>query len=231
MPLPLQAKLLRVLQDGVVRRVGSERDDAVVDVRFISATNRDPEQALEEGTLRQDLFYRLRVVPIQLPSLRERPEDIPLLIRHFLEHFWRRHQLPGRTPPRLAPETMEALVRYEWPGNVRELQNVLENLVVLSDPDELIEPNRLSTLDSGQPEAGEGGGDGAGSFARGLDFRAPFHEAKDALVARFEREYLAQIVARTGGNMSEAARQAGIDRTTLYRLMEKHELSRGAFVS
>jgi DNA-binding NtrC family response regulator len=232
MPLPLQAKLLRVVQDGVVRRVGSERDDAVVDVRFISATNRDPEHALEEGTLRQDLFYRLRVVPIELPSLRDRPEDIPLLIKFFLEHFWRRHQLPGRTPPRLAPNTMEALVRYAWPGNVRELQNVLENLVVLADPDELIGPDRLSIMDTDEPSEMDGGeGDGRGSFARATNFRAPFHDAKDALVARFEREYLAQIVARTGGNMSEAARQAGIDRTTLYRLMEKHELSRGAFVS
>jgi DNA-binding NtrC family response regulator len=212
MPLPLQAKLLRVLQDGVVRRVGSERDDAVVEVRFISATNRDPERAL--------------------PSLRERPEDIPLLIKFFLEHFWRRHQLPGRTPPRLAPNTMEALVRYAWPGNVRELQNVLENLVVLADPDELIGPDRLSIMDTAQASEMDGEeGDGTGSFARAANFRAPFHEAKDALVARFEREYLAQIVARTGGNMSEAARQAGIDRTTLYRLMEKHELSRGAFVS
>jgi len=232
MPLPLQAKLLRVLQDGVVRRVGSERDDAVVDVRFIAATNRDPETALDEGTLRQDLFYRLRVVPIELPSLRERPEDIPLLIKFFLEHFWRRHQLPGRTPPRLAPETMDALVRYTWPGNVRELQNVLENLVVLSDPDELIGPDRLSIMEMGQSAASENGsGDESGSFGRAVEYGAPFHEAKDALVARFEREYLARIIARTGGNMSEAARQAGIDRTTLYRLMEKHELSRGAFVS
>jgi transcriptional regulator with PAS, ATPase and Fis domain len=230
MPLPLQAKLLRVLQDGVVRRVGSERDDAVVDVRFISATNRDPDEAMDEGLIRRDLFYRLRVVPIELPALRERPEDVPVLIRFFLEHFWRRHQLPGRTPPRLAPNTMEALVRYDWPGNVRELQNVLENLVVLSDPDELVEPDRLSILDM-SGEAREDDGGAAGTFAGALNFRAPFHEAKDALIARFEREYLAQIVARTGGNMSEAARQAGIDRTTLYRLMEKHELSRGAFVA
>ena len=231
MPLPLQAKLLRVLQDGVVRRVGSERDDAVVDVRFISATNRDPDTALEEGTIRQDLYYRLRVVPIELPPLRERPEDIPLLIRYFLEHFWRRHQLPGRTPPKLAPNTMETLVRYEWPGNVRELQNVLENLVVLADPDELIEPDNLSILDGGATATHDGAGGAEGTFTGAVNYRAPFHEAKDSLIARFEREYLAQIVARTGGNMSEAARQAGIDRTTLYRLMEKHELSRGAFVA
>ncbi|MGH7539691.1 MAG: sigma-54-dependent transcriptional regulator, partial [Gemmatimonadota bacterium] len=149
MPLSIQAKLLRVLQDGVIRRVGSEKDDAVVDVRFVSATNREPEEALRDGVLRHDLYYRLRVVPIHLPPLRERAEDIPVLIKHFIDHFWRRHQLPGAIPPRLAPEALDALVRYEWPGNVRELQNVIEHLVVLSDASEMIDRERLSILDDG----------------------------------------------------------------------------------
>lgn len=228
MPMPLQAKLLRVLQDGVVRRVGSEKADAVVDVRFISATNRVAEDALEQGMLRHDLYYRLRVVPIHLPPLRERPEDIPVLITRFVEHFWRRHQPPGKVTPRLAPETLDALVRYRWPGNVRELQNVIEHLVVLSDPDEIIDADRLSILSE---EASNGGGSSqsAQGFASSVNFRDAFHDAKQRLVDRFEREYLAQVVARTGGNMSEAARQAGIDRTTLYRLMEKHRLSKDAF--
>ncbi len=231
MPLPLQAKLLRVLQDGKVRRVGSEKEDAVVDVRFISATNRDPETALEEGHLRKDLYYRLRVVPIHLPPLRERAEDIPVLIRNFVDHFWRRHQLPGQLPPKLAPETLDALVSYDWPGNVRELQNVIEHLVVLSDPNEMIGPDKLSILDGGAGAVPSGGG-GAGSvsFSQLIDVHASFHDAKEALIGRFEREYIAQIIARTDGNMSEAARQAGIDRTTLYRLMDKHELSKEAFV-
>ena len=226
MPLPIQAKLLRVLQDGVLRRVGSEKDDAVVDVRFISATNREPEDALKDGLLRHDLYYRLRVVPIHLPSLRDRPEDIPVLIRHFVDHFWRRHQLPGDEPPRLATETLDALVHYSWPGNVRELQNVIENLVVLCDPDEEIPVDRLSILErSSDP------GDGSTAYGPAMDLRLPFHEAKQALIDRFEREYLAHLVARTGGNMSESARQAGIDRTTLYRLMDKHKLAREAFAS
>jgi len=225
MPPAIQAKLLRVVQDGVLRRVGSEKDDAVVDVRFISATNRDPEEALKDGALRHDLYYRLRVVPIHLPSLRERPEDIPVLIRHFVDHFWRRHQLPGKEPPRLAAETLEALIHYPWPGNVRELQNVIENLVVLADPEEEISPERLSIL-AQPPELS--GGHGLGPA---FDLRMPFHEAKQMLVDRFEREYLANLVARTGGNMSESARQAGIDRTTLYRLMDKHKLAREAFAS
>jgi len=225
MPPAIQAKLLRVLQDGVLRRVGSEKDDAVVDVRFISATNREPEEALKDGSLRHDLYYRLRVVPIHLPALRERPEDIPVLIRHFVDHFWRRHQLPGKEPPRLAAETQAALIHYPWPGNVRELQNVLENLVVLSDPEEEISVERLSILEQ-SPEMSQGNGLGPT-----FDLRMPFHDAKQMLVDRFEREYLAHLVARTGGNMSESARQAGIDRTTLYRLMDKHKLAREAFAS
>jgi len=227
MPMALQAKLLRVLQDGVLRRVGSEKDDAVVDVRFISATNRDPEEALEDRALRHDLYYRLRVVPIHLPALRERTEDIPVLIRHFMDHFWRRHQLPGKEPPRLSPEALDALIQYPWPGNVRELQNVIENLVVLSEPDEEVTPDRLSILGAPQ-EAGGGAGAVSGSP---VNTRLPFHDAKQDLVDRFEREYLAQLIARTAGNMSEAARQAGIDRTTLYRLMDKHNLAREAFAS
>jgi transcriptional regulator with PAS, ATPase and Fis domain len=225
MPPEIQAKLLRVVQDGVLRRVGSEKDDAVVDVRFISATNREPEEALKDGSLRHDLYYRLRVVPIHLPALRERPEDIPVLIRHFVDHFWRRHQLPGKEPPRLAAETQEALIHYPWPGNVRELQNVIENLVVLSDPEEEISVERLSILEQ-SPEMSQGSGLGPT-----FDLRMPFHDAKQMLVNRFEREYLAHLVARTGGNMSESARQAGIDRTTLYRLMDKHKLAREAFAS
>jgi len=226
MPMPLQAKLLRVLQDGVLRRVGSEKDDAVVDVRFISATNREPEQALEEGVLRHDLYYRLRVVPIRLPALRERPEDIPVLIKHFVTHFWRRHQLEGEEPPRLGRGTLDQLVSYDWPGNVRELQNVIENLVVLSDPNEEIPPDRLTMLGTTEID-GERRITGIPSF----DVAQPFHDAKQELVDRFEREYLSQLVARTEGNMSEAARQAGIDRTTLYRLMDKHNLAREAFAS
>ncbi len=230
MPMPLQAKLLRVLQDGVIRRVGSEKDDAVVDVRFISATNRHPEAAIRDGALRQDLYFRLRVVPIHLPPLRERAEDVPVLIKHFIDHFWRRHQLPGAAPPRFSPEALEMLVRHPWPGNVRELQNVIEHLVVLSEASELIGRKRLSILEEGMISTPISGDATSGSVAGMIDFHSPFHEAKDALIGRFEREYLAQVISRTQGNMSEAARQAGIDRTTLYRLMDKHELSKDAFV-
>src|SRR5689334_24996338 len=122
MSMPLQAKLLRVIQDGVVRRVGSEQQDAVVDVRFVSATNREPQDAVNAAVLREDLFYRLRVVPIRLPALRERIEDIPILAKHFLGHYWGRHRRRNEAIPTLRPETMEFLRTLTWRGNVRELQ-------------------------------------------------------------------------------------------------------------
>ena len=147
MSLPLQAKLLRVIQDGVVRRVGSEQQDAVVDVRFISATNREPQEAVDAGMLRDDLFYRLRVVPIKLPPLRKRPEDIPLLANHFLTHYWQRHRQMGDRVPRLSEAAIAFLRSRPWRGNVRELQNVIEHVAVLAEPDQLIQPNDIPVYD------------------------------------------------------------------------------------
>jgi DNA-binding NtrC family response regulator len=231
MPLELQPKLLRVLQDGAIRRVGSEKNDAVVDVRFITAINRDPEAALDEGLLRHDLYYRLRVVPIELPPLRERREDIPLLAQYFVDYFWKRHQIGGEQAPTLAPETLSVLTDYRWPGNVRELQNVMEQLVVLAEPTDELGIESLSVL-SEMPggTAGEGDGSGAG-LVPGVNLHQPYHTAKQDLIDRFERQYLSTIVTRADGNISEAARQAGIDRTTLYRLMEKHDLDKDELVS
>ena len=215
MSLPLQAKLLRVLQDGVVRRVGSERTDAVVDVRFISATNRDPQKAVAEGRLRADLLYRLRVVPIRIPPLRERMEDIALLASHFLSHFWEQHRRAGSQLPRLGPEALAVLRGRAWRGNVRELQNVIEHLSVLVEPGKEVKPDDLFLVD----EPGEGPG---ASMVPSDILRQDFHTAKERLVSEFERTYLRSLVDRSGGNMSRAARLASIDRTTLYRLMEKH---------
>ena len=220
MPLPLQAKLLRVLQDGVVRRVGSEKQDAVVDVRFISATNRDPLDAARQGLLREDLFYRLCVVPIKLPPLRQRPEDIALLARHFLRRFWTRHRTASAPLPVLTDEAIVFLQGCPWRGNVRELQNVMEHVTVLAEAGRPILPADIPIY--GESESA---GETVEGFPPGL-FGEPFHTAKDRLIAHFEREYLARVSSRTGGNMSRAARLAGIDRTTLYRLMEKHRMRR-----
>ena len=218
---PLQAKLLRVLQDGVVRRVGSEQQDAVVDVRFISATNREPQDAVTHGVLREDLFYRLRVVPIKLPPLRQRLEDIPLLANHFLAHYWARHRLPSDVAPRLTEDCMEFLRSRPWRGNVRELQNVIEHVAVIAEPGQPIGPDDVPIYEEASaPTADAAGGLPSGIMSEG------YHTAKDRLVAHFEKEYLTRLVARAGGNMSKAARLASIDRTTLYRLMEKHGFRR-----
>jgi DNA-binding NtrC family response regulator len=217
MALPLQAKLLRVLQDGVVRRLGSETQDAVVDVRFVSATNRDPQEAVRQGVLREDLYYRLRVVPIKLPPLRQRPEDIVVLAEHFLRQAWQRHRRGGEAPT-FREDTLAALQARPWRGNVRELQNLVEHVAVISSAGSRVEPDDLPNHDDEiMPQASL---DSLAGMQTLMD--KPFHQAKDELVARFEQEYVRRITAQSRGNMSKAARLAGIDRTTLYRLLEKH---------
>lgn len=217
MSLPLQAKLLRVVQDGVVRRVGAETAGDPVDVRFISATNRDPQEAVERGVLRGDLFYRLRVVPITLPPLRQRVEDIPILANHFLGIFWHRHRQMHDRMPKLTDAGVEFLRSRQWRGNVRELQNVIEHVAVLAEPDQPIGPSDIPIYDDVEMPV---------ERSSGVVLDGPFHEVKERVVSEFERDYLTRLVTRAGGNMSKAARQAGIDRTTLYRLMEKHGLQR-----
>ncbi|HEX6938508.1 MAG TPA: sigma-54 dependent transcriptional regulator [Longimicrobiales bacterium] len=219
----IQAKLLRVIQDGVVRRVGSAMADTVVDARFISATNRDPVEALADRALRSDLYYRLCVVPIRIPPLRERPKDIPILARHFLLTSWARHRDPTSPPPELTDDAIRALQARPWRGNVRELQNVIEHAVVLVEPGCRIYPEHLPT-----PDDDAGAAASAPFFSSFGSFGAQdYHGARHRLLAQFERGYLEWLVREADGNMSEAARIAGVDRTTLYRLMEKHELDKG----
>lgn len=230
MSQPIQAKLLRVIQDGVVRRVGSESVDAMVNVRFIAATNRDPREAMESNVLRKDLYYRLSVVPIRIPSLRERIEDIPLLAEHFLSTYWKRHRDRGSPMPYFSKAALNELQQREWRGNVRELQNVIEHAVVLLDPGAEVQP--------GDIPAGEGGGSPPSAapwkeeWKPDITFRDDgYHAERDRVLAQFELGYLSWLVERAGANMSKAAKMARVDRTTLYRLMERHRLHRDTVIT
>jgi DNA-binding NtrC family response regulator len=221
MPKAIQAKLLRVIQDGVVRRIGSETPDAVVNVRFISATNRDPEVATASGDLREDLFYRLRVVPIHLPPLRERVEDIPVLADYFLTTAWARHHPGGTKRPELTESALHTLCERPWRGNVRELQNVIEHVAVLADAGARLEADDLRLSPAGDVPANANPASLLGTLKE-----ETYHQARDRVITQFETQYFTWLINRAGGNMSLAARLAGVDRTTLYRLMGRHHLHR-----
>jgi DNA-binding NtrC family response regulator len=221
LPLPTQAKLLRVLQDGVIRRVGSIKTDAVVNVRFIAASNRDPMKAIQEGILRKDLHYRLRVVPIHIPPLRERPEDIPILAEQFLKQFWAQHRERGSALPTFSSEALATLRRAPWRGNVRELRNLIEHMAVMVAPGVEVAPADIAFIDE-DTVTSDGNGPSFGPELLNLDY----HSARDRLLSRFEMDYLTHVVHSSGGNISDAARIAGVDRTTLYRLMDKHGMGR-----
>jgi DNA-binding NtrC family response regulator len=217
MPVALQAKILRVVQDGVVRRVGSEQTDSVVDVRFISATNRDPLQAIRDKKLREDLYYRLNVVQINIPPLRARPEDIPILANMFLKTFWARHRLRREAMPTFSEEALEVMCARSWQGNVRELQNLVEYLAVVAPSGAQLQASQLPP-EKEFAEVAEP--NGAVTFAP----NAGYHTSKEQVLASFEKKYVTRLVARASGNMSRAARLASVDRTTLYRLLERHGL-------
>lgn len=202
LPLALQVKLLRVLQEREFYPLGATHPTRV-DIRLITATNQDLAKRVAEGKFREDLYYRIHVVPICLPPLRERPEDIPLLAQHFLQRFG---QEMGKGPQRLAPETLQQLMLYSWPGNVRELANVIERAVVLAT-DGVITPDLLllDGTDTGIP-----------SPQKVLTLR----EARE----RFERTYLVQILTLAKGNVSRAAELTGQYRAEFYKLLRKHAL-------
>ncbi|MCL4798389.1 MAG: sigma 54-interacting transcriptional regulator [Burkholderiales bacterium] len=203
MPHALQVKLLRVLQEREVRPVGGLRA-VPVDVRVISATHRDLEQASREGRFREDLYYRLNVVHFALPALAERREDIPLLAGHFLDTLKAKYRRPITG---FAPEAMEALLKAPWPGNVRHLYNVVETCVALC-------PGPLATRALVER-----------ALNRPSDDLASFDEARRA----FERDYLAQLLKMTGGNVSQAARLAKRNRSDFYTLLNRHGLEPAAF--
>jgi DNA-binding NtrC family response regulator len=198
LPAPLQAKLLRTLQEHSIRRVGG--NDAIpVDVRVVVATNRDLRKLVADGGFRDDLYYRLNVVTITVPPLRERASDIPLLAQHFLEMFARR---TGRAIKRLAPESVALLSGYRWPGNVRELEHVIERAMALSSSETLLPDDFPPHL-------------------REERDRAPRLPADGMTLEDVKRWYVNKVLEESGGNKLRAAELLGIDRRTLYRILER----------
>ncbi|NOZ01474.1 MAG: FHA domain-containing protein [Deltaproteobacteria bacterium] len=224
MSLELQPKLLRALEQREIRRVGGNRQ-VKIDVRLVAATNRVLEEEVRAGRFRDDLYYRLSVVRISLPPLRERKEDIPLLARHFLRHAPFNRDPDGE--PRIkgiSEEALLVLMEYEWPGNVRELINVVERATSFADGD-MIDIDDLSPHVLGnRRRSGVSAGDGTGSHTATIRHRKTFKEAKEEWVARFERDYLAALLKRHDYGISAAARDADIDRKYLRKLARKHGL-------
>jgi DNA-binding NtrC family response regulator len=204
LPLSVQPKLLRTLERREIRRVGETRIRKL-NVRVISATNRDLEREVNTGGFRGDLYFRLAVVTLRIPPLRDRLEDLPHLIRAFLA------ALGAEDSEELfSPEIIEELARHEWPGNVRELRNHVERSIVL-------EKARMSPPPVSSSRA-----------PSGVDLRVPFKVAKASLVESFEQTYLRAVLAATRGNVTKAARVAGIDRMYMHRLVQKHRARDGS---
>ncbi|KFE72441.1 sigma-54-dependent transcriptional regulator [Hyalangium minutum] len=212
-PPATQVRLLRVLQEGEVKRVGAN-DPVKVDVRVIAATHVDLNRAKSEGKFREDLFYRLNVITIDLPPLRDRPEDVPLLAHHFLKMYAAKlaKKVTGFTP-----RAMEALTVNRWTGNVRELENVIERAVVLTSNDVL----DVEDLPPGFQESPQ-----AGSPVEVFSLaHLPYAQAKRLAMRAFERRYLTALLEKNNNNVSSAARAAGVDRSNFRRLLKQYEVA------
>jgi two-component system response regulator AtoC len=231
MPMGSQVKLLRTLENNEVRRLG-ENSPRLVDVRVIAATHRDLQSLVADGRFRGDLYYRLNVVQLELPALRERAEDIGLLASYFLERAARR---TGRKALRFAPEAMALLARHDWPGNVRELENAIEHAVAVSEQDTL-GPNdlpasvrlpRLLARNAGAPHDWLDAAEPAPATARGGRTRAP-RDPDSRTLDEVTREYVLRVLGRHQGNAAAAARQLGVSRTTLWRMLKRWGVPRTA---
>jgi len=202
----LQSRLLRVIQERQVRPLGGTRF-LDIDVRVVAASNHDLAEACRRGEFRHDLYYRLNVIQIQLPPLRERAGDVTLLAEAFLKNYADRD--PAHSMKRFSTETLDLLRHYHWPGNVRELHNVVERAAALAAED-VIAPDHL-------PDELSGGHLDDADATR-------YKEAKQAVVRSFERQFLADLLKRNHGHMGRAAREAGVDRKTIERMVKRHGL-------
>ena len=243
LPLAAQVKLLRVLQEGEIKRVGAD-ETRTVDVRVVAATNVDLQRRVQAGEFRADLYYRLHVIAIELPPLRERGDDVLLLAGHYLQKHGRAMQ---RDPKRLSPDAIRALREHDWPGNVRELEHAIEHAMVLSQKDVIaaadlpfvrhrpafveaatspgigLAPSRREPPSSQVAIAAAPAAPPELSRSTLTDLASlPYPEAKRRLLAMFDDAYTAEVLRLTGGNMSEAARRAGLDRSNFRRLLKRH---------
>jgi two-component system, NtrC family, nitrogen regulation response regulator NtrX len=208
-----QAKVLRVLQEGEVERLGSART-IKVDVRVIAATNKNLEEEIEKGQFREDLYFRLAVIPISVPPLRERPEDVPLLVRHYIDYFSRENNV---RPKRITQAATEALQRYRWKGNIRELRNTVERLIIMTGPDtidvaDLPEPARSPASAGASPKLSTEGEPAKGGTLR---------EFKDTA----ERAYLVAKLRENGWNISKTAEVIDTPRSNLYKKLEQYQIT------
>jgi len=210
-PMAMQVKLLRFLQERVFERVGST-EPIEVDVRVIAATNRSLAKMVKQGTFREDLFYRINVVRIDLPPLRERPEDIPLLVRHFCEKY----ALPGEPPKEVSPAAMEILLNYAWPGNVRELENVVERACVTCR-EKTIGPEYLSP-ELSQPHAT--------SSPFKVDLNRPLPELLREATAEIERRYIRKALRKTRGNVGRCAKICGLSRRSISAKIAEYHIDK-----
>jgi transcriptional regulator with PAS, ATPase and Fis domain len=199
LPLTLQSKLLRVVETRSITRVGSNKT-IDVDVRLICATNLPIQEMVAQKEFRQDLLYRINTVELQIPPLRERPEDIPLLIEHFLKIYSKKYQ---KNIKRLNTTSLKKLEKYHWPGNVRELQHAIERAVIMSE-EEVLQPADFFFASA------EGGADGVVFDNYNLD--------------SIEKTIIRKVISKYGGNISHAAKELGLSRTSLYRRLEKYGL-------
>ncbi len=212
--LPTQGKLLRVLQEREFKPVGGTAIKKT-DIRLITATNKNLEAMIADGTFREELYYRLNVLPIFLPTLKERKEDIPALVHHFLEKYSQR----GETPA-VSPEAMDLLIRYEWPGNVRELENIVERMIVMADGS-TIEPQHLPVAIQRRRLGGR-----AVIPRTNQELKQARKHLRREAVKELERAFVAEALERNNWNVAQAARDVGMQRPNFHALMKKYKLAR-----
>ena len=221
LPLEVQPKLLRVLAEGELRRVGATRGRKV-NVRVVAATHRDLRREVNTGRFRADLFYRLAVIQVRMPALRERLDDLPVLVPELLSAIARERGVDAAVPPH--DPLWSALATHDWPGNVRELRNHLEQWAILRDDARDAPGAPEGTRRKVQSELPASAGAPSDVFASLATL--PLRAAREALLERFDSFYLTRLLHETGGNATEAARRAGIDRVTIFRLLRRYGLSR-----